>query len=99
MSKEFYGKTFINTNSDNERYGKQIELEYFKTQGKQENANTYGIEIIKTQMNGNKIYVEKKQINSITSYENKAYKMLELLKRHKVTPVAMPYIIEDIVNG
>ena len=86
LIKRLYGIAYLN---EEERKNSHIfQIEYYKIE---EEAGTYGIEIVKKQENE-----EEKKIVKISQEEEKVEELLETLKRNKVTPIEVEYILEDL---
>ncbi|MBO5005762.1 MAG: hypothetical protein J6D03_11250 [Clostridia bacterium] len=98
--REFYGDTIIDKNDYNEFDGEfKIHLTYYKTQDclnlDDKNAS-YGMQVVKKQTDGNSMKVETKEFSNIVDTEEKVDNILEILKRNKVTPVAVRDVLEDM---
>jgi hypothetical protein len=101
--KEFYGVTFLNTNSvqsvDN---SEKVELKYYKIinniQTKRSKKTKFGIEVVKKRVQNNIITEEKKDIFNCIENEEVAEKVLELLKINKVSPINVMDVLEDLSN-
>ncbi len=86
LVKRLYGIAYLN---EEERKNSHIfQIEYYKIE---EETGTYGIEIVKKQENE-----EEKKIVKISQEEEKVEELLETLKRNKVTPIEVEYILEDL---
>lgn len=96
--REFYGDTVIDKNDYNEFDSEfKIELTYYKTQGLELlDDKKFGIEIVKKETDGKNIKVEAKEFESIVDTEEKVNNILEVLKRNKVTPIAVNDVLEDM---
>ena len=88
----FFGGIFIETSKLKEE-GIQypIKVEYYKIK----EENKFGIEIIKKEYKAPKIKIEKQELKSLSKYECKINRMLELFKENEVTPISAGEIIED----
>lgn len=77
-----------------------INLEYYKihTCLPKGEKKPYGIGIIKTHEDTIETCVEKSEFSHIFSQEQEAEKMLELLIKNKVTPVALRDVLEDFAS-
>lgn len=74
-----------------------IKLEYFKTlRNKESVGNKYGIQVVKIEYLDNDISVESKEIENITSKEEKINDILNLLKRNEVTPIGVKDVLKDL---
>lgn len=98
--KKLYGTTVIDSSDSAEIKGDhKIELEYYKTKSDivfLEDSKPYGVEIIKKEVESEKIDIEKKVMNNICHQEQDTNKLLEILIHNKVTPIALEDIITDI---
>lgn len=76
-----------------------IKLEYYKTeQIYEKDIEMYGVEVIKTEYIKDDIKIEKVNIEGISNNEEKANKILDILKKHQVTPVSVKEVIEDLTK-
>ncbi len=96
--REFYGDTVIDKSDYNEFDGEfKIELTYYKTQELEMlDDKKFGIEIVKKETDGKKIKIETKEFENIVDTEEKVDNILEILKRNKVTPIAVNDVLEDM---
>lgn len=101
-TKMFYGGTFLTNEDLKDAYdNRNMKLEYYKIKSDDSNilrddTNLYGIEIIKKEFSNESTVQESEKILDITNDENELNRMLEVLKRNKVTPVSLKSIIEDL---
>lgn len=97
--KELYGETFINE-ADSEEIIDPIKLSYYKIfhfeDTLEEEAVSYGVEVVKQQNNNNIAMMETKEIENKIAKEEEADALLELLKINKVTPVSLQDVLEDL---
>lgn len=97
--KELYGETFINE-TDSEEIIEPIKLSYYKVfhfeDTLEEEAVSYGVEVVKQQNNNNIAMMETKEIENKIAKEEEADALLELLKINKVTPVSLQDVLEDL---
>lgn len=101
MSKTFYGGAVIDSKDSREfDLGYRIILQYYKTCNSLmvKEENTYGVEIVKTEQKGEEVKTEIKDINNITTSEEVADEILEMLTNYKVTPITATEIIEDFIK-
>ena len=102
--KHFYAGTFIHRDDlENIGINYPVKLEYYKTKPNtitenDINEEKYGIEIIKTSYIDNKTKIEDSKIERITEDERIINKILDILKRNEVTPVAAEYVVEDLLK-
>ncbi len=96
-SVEMYGNTTLTNNLEKE---KLIQLEYYKicnNLANKENVKPYGIGIIKKSCNEIELNIEQREFNNIFKNENEVNKILNLLLKNKVTPIALKDVLEDYV--
>lgn len=75
-----------------------IKVEYYKIKEEKENLETYGIQVIKTEYLGQDvIQTETAWIQEVTEDENRADKILEVLKRNQVTPIIAKDVVTDLI--
>lgn len=99
--KEFYGGTFLNTNSiESGVSNEKIELKYYKIinsiQTKNSRKIKFGVEVVKKRVENNIVTEEKKDIFNCIDNEEVADKVLELLKVNKVSPINVIDVLEDL---
>lgn len=79
-----------------------LELEYYLLESKiaesetEEFRNAYGVEIVKKYREQT---VEKKHYKDIYFTKEKARSFIELLAKNTVTPITLPYIIDDMLGA
>ncbi|NLM47398.1 MAG: hypothetical protein GX198_01045 [Epulopiscium sp.] len=83
--------------------GEMIQLEYFLLEKEGADGNntvkTYGIEIVKkSNFLGKAIRTETDQIDCLTHEKELAKEIINKLISHSVTPITMPYIINDMMD-
>lgn len=97
--RKFYGEVTVRVNNLNyEDYFYEFTVEYYKTLNEfnKTKNNKFGIELIKKiKIEKNEI-IERKEINNFLDSEEKADKLLEILKRNKVTPISVEEVINDL---
>ena len=76
-----------------------VELAYYKTNKKQADSTIYGIEIVKTEHVKNKVTKEANEIDFFTRNERIVDKVLNLLKKYKVTPMGLRESVFEIVKS
>ena len=98
--KSFYGGTYVgkDTLANNNIYY-PIRLEYYKTEEIENYQSVYGIEVVKTEYKDDKVNVENKIINKVTSEENTINKILERLKLGEITPAVTEEMVEEILKA
>ncbi len=100
--KKFYAGVVLNKEDLKDSNSNRIELEYYKISRKNRNninkkMNVYGIEIIKKEYLGKRRYKERQNVHNLTNDESIIDKLLDLLKTHKVTPIGLNDIIEEVL--
>ena len=97
--RKFYGDTIVKLDNLNyKNYFNEFKVEYYKTfNNEKENENSkFGIAVIKKIKIENNEITEKKEIDGFLDTEEKADKLLYILKRNKVTPICVEDVIEDL---
>lgn len=101
--KYFFGCTFMNQDELQSIGTKHpIKLDYYKMKSDDENIkceSKYGIEVVKTSYIDKNVDIEKKIFPSIATDELLIEKILNVLKRNRVTPVSAEYVIEDLLKA
>ena len=104
-SKAYYGATFLEEEDLKEtNINHKIELEYYTTRNhtnenvKEESVN-YGIEIIKKEYKNDKVNTEKNNREYISNNAEKVIEIIETLKRHKVTPIGLNDVLDDLLKA
>lgn len=94
---KYYGATVLNEAGINE-----VVLEYYKNKKftfKQAKLKTYyGITIVKREYKKDKVNLEKNTVRQISTNENKIKNLIEVLKTHKVTPIALNDVLTDLLK-
>ena len=96
-TRKFYGEVTVRLNDFINAYD-EFKVEYYKIENylAETNNKKYGIEVLKIiEFENNKI-IERKEIDNIFDNEENIDKLLEVLKRNKVTPISVEEIIADI---
>jgi len=75
---------------------KSVIIDYYILEEEEQN---YGLKVIKKEYSGTgkTIHEEAYTANEVSDSEEKANKIIELLARNKVTPIAVGNVLEDIV--
>ena len=97
--RKYYGDTLVKLNGYNSKsYFNEFKVEYYKIIDitDDDKCSKFGIEVIKKIKIENGEIIEKKEIKNFLDEEEKADKLLFILKRNKVTPVCMEEVIEDL---
>jgi len=75
---------------------KSVIIDYYILE--EEEEKNYGLKVIKKEYSGTgkTIHEEAYTANEVSDSEEKANKIIELLARNKVTPIAVENVLEDI---
>lgn len=104
-SKVYCGNTFLDKQDLRENNIKnRIELEYYRTKKRKnrflrENAETYGIEIVKKEYQGKKVNIEKEKVDKISDKQIIIDSILKKLKKFKVTPITLRDVVHDMMKS
>lgn len=96
--KKLFAEIILNKDELKESNCNRIELEYYKISRKERKiskANVYGIEVVKREYKKDKKLKEKSRIKDLTNDEKNVNRLLQLLKRNKVTPMSLKEVIEE----
>lgn len=99
----YHGATLLNENDATDTNIKnKIKLEYY-TMEKQEYLKSkriisYGISIIKKEYTKDSIKCERQSVENVSTNENKVKDIVRILKEHKVTPIALEDVLEDLLK-
>lgn len=74
-----------------------IKLEYYKTSGKENVKNKYGIEVVKTEYLDGNVRVEAKEVKNITDSLEKEEEILTLLRNNEVTPIGVEDVLQELL--
>ena len=74
-----------------------IKLEYFKVSGEGNVETKYGIEVVKTEYLEGNVNVEAKEIKNVTNSQEEQEKILALLRKNEVTPIAVEDVLQDLL--
>lgn len=99
--KIFFGGVFIDQKTlEVSGIKHPMKLEYYKRINEDEffelNKAKYGVSIIKTEYDNNKVRTEEKCIKYLTNDEKRANYLLTTLKENCVTPVGLEDVISDL---
>ena len=96
-SRIYQGETTLeNEEIKGNRRSKKIQLEYYKVL---EGTEKYGVEIVKKEYRNNKnINTEIGTISNISESSKKVINIIETLKKHKVTPIGLQDVVEDLLK-
>lgn len=99
----YHGATLLNEeNSADTNIKNKIKLEYYTMEKqmriKSKQVISYGISIIKKEYENNEVKCEKHSVENISTNENKVKDIVNLLKEHKVTPIALEDVLEDLLK-
>lgn len=98
--KYFFGGVFISKETlDEAGINYPIKLEYYKNINEDElfevNKARYGISVVKTEYEKEKVKTEEKEIKYLTNDERKTEYLLEILKENCVTPIGLKDVVYD----
>lgn len=74
-----------------------IKVEYYKLK-EEGNIDIFGIEVIKTEYKNNDVLIEKEDIKRLTSDEDEANHILDILKENEVTPIIVREVVQDYIK-
>ena len=99
-SRTYYGETFLEKGDLAETNIKnKIQLEYYTTKQTNEEKDVYGIEVIKKEYKTNGIDTEISTRNYISNSSKKVIEIINALKEHKVTPIGLNDVLEDLLKA
>lgn len=94
-------KAEITKDENRDSMGEPIALEYFLLENKIHEfpelfeSKIYGIEIVKKMKDQ---IIEMNSFRDISSYREKTKDLIHMLAKHKVTPISLPEILEDVIG-
>ncbi len=99
--KLFFGGVFIDQRTlEASGINHPVKLEYYKRINEDEifelNKAKYGVSIIKTEYDNNRVKTEEKCIKYLTNDEKRANYLLTTLKENFVTPIGLDDVISDL---
>lgn len=100
ISKSLQRRIVLDSNQDS-NVDKDFELEYYLTESNIENGNihsnsyVYGVEIVKKE---NNLLVEKKLFSDISINKEETETIIHKLAGNSVTPMALPYVLDNIIG-
>ena len=103
-SKTYYGKASLDEKDLEETsINYKIELEYYgvekdKNSYLKEDLTSYGIEIVKKEYKEEKVDIETNYIENISDSSSKIIEIINTLKEHKVTPICLDDVLEDLLK-
>ena len=103
-SKTCCGMTYIeNTEIPSGSINDRIELEYYKIRKSKfkmfgKPSKKYGIEIQKREYKDDNFKVETNSVNYVTKSRDKVIQIIDTLKKHKVTPVGLNDVLDDLLK-
>lgn len=99
-SKTCYGMTYFDENDLKEtNINHKIELEYYKTVNNAQDEFNYGIEIRKKEYRNNNFTIESNYVENVSDNSSKVIEIINTLKKHKVTPVGLNDVLEDLLKA
>ena len=98
-SRTYQGETFLEKKDLAETNIKhKIRLEYYTIKETKDDTDKYGIEVVKKQIKNNGIDMESSSINYISNSSKKVIEIINTLKKHKVTPIGLNDVLEDLLK-
>lgn len=98
-SRTYHGETFLEKEDLAETNIKhKIGLEYYTIKETKDEIDTYGIEVIKREYKNNGIDTESSSRNYISNSSQKVIEIISALKEHKVTPIGLNDVLEDLLK-
>lgn len=99
-SKTCHGKTFLEKEDLEETNIKhKIQLEYYTIKETKNKRDKYGIEIIKKEYVPYGINTESSTKEDISNSSQKVIEIINTLKQHKVTPIGLNDVLEDLLKA
>ncbi len=74
-----------------------IKLEYYKTVGRENVKEEFGIEVVKTEFKEGLTKIETKEIRNITSSEEEQNEILRILRDNEVTPFGVEDVLKEVL--
>lgn len=99
----YCGDTLLNETDENGPSTRnKIMLEYYRVEKNQthtvDKETSYGITIIKKEFEQDEVKFERNCIEEITTNENIIDKIIEVLKKYKVTPIGFNDVLTDLLK-
>lgn len=99
-SKTLYGSVFLELEDLIETaINYPIELAYYKTNYIRNNSTMYGVEVVKNEYKEEEINTEANSTHLFTENESKVEKILEILRKYKVTPMGADDVLCELVKS
>jgi hypothetical protein len=101
MKKRLKDKITLSPNENAINTENNINLEYYILESETEESNVffgiryYGVEIVKKH---NQLEIEKNSIYNVCCNENNAHNLLNRLIVNKVTPIELPFVLDNILG-
>ena len=97
-SRIYYGGTSFDKEELAEtKINHRIELEYYSTKEEDDEKTIYGIEVVKKEYKEDGIDVEANNVTNLSNNTNRIEEIINTLKKHKVTPMCLNDVVEDIL--
>lgn len=98
-SRTYHGETFLEGTELSETNIKhKIRLEYYSIKETKDENDAYGIEVIKKEYKENGIDTETSSREYISNNAQKVIEIINTLKKHKVTPIGLNDVLEDLLR-
>lgn len=99
-SRTYYGEAYFGKEDLEEaNIEHKVQLEYYTIKGTKDKKDTYGIEIIKREYKTNGIDIEASSRSFISNNSQKVIEIINTLKEHKVTPIGLNDVLEDLLKA
>lgn len=92
--KEYYGEVFVAPYELIEKDVDKMQMEYYKTQGEEENF--LGVEVVTKKYKGEQVIITSNLVTDLSDIKYTAEDLLKLLKTNKVTSIELDEILEDL---
>lgn len=100
LSKTYYGETYLEKEDLKEtNINHKIQLKYYTFQEIEDKKDVYGVEIIKKEYKDDEIDTEIKSKNFVSNNAQKVIEIINTLKEHKVTPIGLNDVLEDLLKS
>jgi len=97
-SRIYYGGTsFERKELADTEINHRIELEYYKVKNEYNKQAVYGIEVVKREYKIEGVNMEVNNVIGVSDSINRVEEIIDKLKKHKVTPVCLNDVVEDIL--
>lgn len=95
--RKLFGETKVKLEEWNyQNYYDEFKVEYYKIENLEKDNRRFGIEVLKKTKYKNNVIIERRKIENFLNTEEKVDKLLKILKRNRVTPIAVEDVIDDL---